>query len=119
MSPAAKSVYYFGFYLIATGITLVFIPNFFLKTVQLPETKEVWIRVVGLLVFCIGYYYYRAGAENVHALFRHTILMRIVVCAAFVVFVILKLVAPVLIVFGVIDLIGAAWTWSVLRKQRN
>ena len=47
MTPAAKSVYYFGFYLYLVGATLIFIPNFLLKTMGIPETNEVWIRVVG------------------------------------------------------------------------
>jgi hypothetical protein len=119
MSPAAKSVYYFGFYLYLTGLTLIFVPNLFLKTLQLPETNEVWIRVVGVLVFCIGYYYHRTGAENITVMLKHTIPTRIFVCIAFTAFAALDYVSPVLVVFGVIDLLGAIWTWTALKKDKT
>jgi hypothetical protein len=116
MTAAAKSVYYFGFYLYLIGLTLIFIPNVFLKTVQIPETNEVWIRVVGLLAFFIGFYYHRSGSANTTSFFRLTIPTRILVFVAFTSFVLLKYVPPVLIVFGTIDLLGAIWTWTVLKK---
>lgn len=116
MTAAAKSVYYFGFYLYVVGLTLIFIPNFFLKAVQIPETNEVWIRVVGLLAFIIGFYYHRSGAANTTSFFKLTVPARVLVCIAFTVFVLLKYVSPMLIGFGVIDLLGAAWTWTALKK---
>lgn len=117
MTAAAKSVYYFGFYLYLTGLTLIFIPNVFLKTVQIPETNEVWIRVVGLLAFLLGFYYHRSGSANTTSFFKLTIPARILVFVAFTSFVLLKYVSPMLIAFGVIDLLGAIWTWAALRKK--
>ncbi len=116
MTAAAKSVYYFGFYLYVTGITLVAAPNFLLTTLQLPNTNEVWIRVVGVLALCIGYYYHRAGAGNIHAFFKHTIPTRIFVFLSFTAFVLLNYVSPMLILFGAVDFAGALWTWWALKK---
>ena len=116
MTAAAKSVYYFGIYLYVTGLTLIFIPNIFLKTIQLPETNEVWIRVVGLLAFIIGFYYHRSGAANTTSFFKLTIPARVLVFIAFTAFVLLKYASPILIGFGVIDLLGAIWTWTALKK---
>ena len=117
MTAAAKSVFYFGLYLYVTGLTLIFIPNIFLKTLQLPETNEVWIRVMGLLAFLIGFYYHRSGAANNTAFFRLTVPARTLVFIAFIAFVLLDYVSPVLIVFGVVDLLGAIWTWTTLKKS--
>ena len=64
MTAASKSVYYFGLYLYLTGITLIFIPNLFLSTLGLPETHEVWIRVVGVLAMVIGFYYHRSAVKK-------------------------------------------------------
>jgi hypothetical protein len=116
MTAAAKSVCYFGFYLYVVGLTLIAAPNLLLKTMQLPETNEVWIRVVGVLAFCIGYYYHRAGTGNIHAFLKHTIPTRLFVFTAFTIFVLLNYVSPVLIVFGAADLAGAMWTWMALKK---
>ena len=116
MSPAAKSVYYFGYYVILVGLTLIAVPNFLLETLQMPTTNEVWIRIVGVLAFCIGYYYVQSGRVNNNPFFWATVTMRIFVFIAFVLFALLKYVSPMLIVFGAIDLLGAIWTWSALRK---
>lgn len=116
MSAAAKSVYYFAFYLYLVGLTLIMVPNFLLTTVGMPATNEVWIRVVGLLALCIAYYYHQMSRHNYQQFFKYTVHARITVCIVFIIFVLLKYVSPVLAGFGIIDLIGAAWTWSALRK---
>ncbi|MES1215698.1 MAG: hypothetical protein ABUT20_09280 [Bacteroidota bacterium] len=116
MNAAAKSIFYFSIYIYLVGITLIFIPNVLLKTIHLPETKEVWIRIVGVLVFLLAFYYHRSAAANTVSFFRLTIPARFFILLTFIVFVLLKLVSPVLIVFGVIDALGAMWTWLALRK---
>ncbi len=116
MTASAKSVCYFGFYLYFVGLTLMIAPNFLLSTMQLPATSEVWIRVVGVLAFSLGYYYHRTGAGNVHAFFKYTVPTRIFVFLSFLAFVLLNYVSPLLIIFGAADLAGAAWTWFALKK---
>ena len=116
MTASAKSVYYFGLYLYVLAITLIVAPNTLLTMFQLPPTDEVWIRVVGVLALAIGYYYHRAGAGNLEPFFRHTIVARIVVFLAFCSFAVLHYVSPMLILFGAVDLAGAAWTWMALKK---
>jgi len=118
MTASARSVCYFGFYLYATGLLLMVAPNFLLSILQIPATNEVWIRVTGVLAFCIGYYYHRAGAGNIHAFFKHTIPSRIFVFLSFSTFVLLNYISPVLIVFGAADLAGAFWTWWALKKEK-
>lgn len=117
MTPAAKSVYVFGFYLYVVGLLLMIIPNFLLSNLQMPETNEGWIRVVGVLVFCIGYYYHRSGAHNMHSFYKLTVPTRILVFLSFTAFVILGYSSPVLIFFGAIDLSGAIWTWQSLKRR--
>lgn len=117
MRPAAKSIYYFGFYLYLVGVTLIFIPNVLLGILQIEATNEVWIRIVGVLTFCLGFYYNRSGANNDIAFCRLTIPMRIFVFIAFLAFALLKYVSAVLIGFGVIDLVAAFWTWSGLKRD--
>ncbi len=116
MTPAARSVCYFGFYLYATGLTLMIVPNLFLTTFRVPETNEVWIRVVGLLAFCLGFYYHRTGVQNNTSFFKLTVPARVFAFVGFTAFVILKFAPPVLAVFGAVDLLCAAWTWYALKK---
>ncbi|MGB4846580.1 MAG: hypothetical protein WBP41_01610 [Saprospiraceae bacterium] len=117
MTSSAKSVYVFGLYLYLVGLTLIFVPNLFLQTLHLPETNEVWIRIVGLLAFVLGFYYHRMAAMNITAFFKLTIPVRLGVFAVFVAFVLLHLAEPVLILIGAVDLAGAIWTWSALKKE--
>ncbi|MBX9781999.1 MAG: hypothetical protein K2X48_01785 [Chitinophagaceae bacterium] len=114
---AAKTVLYFGFYLYATGLTLLVAPNLLLSTLQMPATEEVWIRVVGVLVTTIGFYYHQIGSKNITPMLPLTVVARAFVFLSFVVFVLLKFVSPMLIVFRVIDLIGAGWTWMAFKKN--
>jgi hypothetical protein len=116
MNTAAKSVYYFGFYLLLLGITLITYPNLLLSTFGQPETMEVWIRVVGVIVFNIGLYYiFMAPANN--ALFcTLTVYTRLAVLVWFIVFVVLEWAQPSLILFGAVDAVGALWTYMALRK---
>lgn len=118
MTASAKSVCYFGYYLYVTGITLMVAPNFLLNALKIPTTNEVWIRVVGVLALALGYYYHRSGAGNLSAFFKFTVHARTFVFLAFCCFVLLNYVSPLLILFGVVDLAGAAWTWMALKKEK-
>jgi hypothetical protein len=116
MSAAAKSVFYFGLYLYVVGLTLVIAPDFLLSLTQMPATKEVWIRVVGLIVIAIAFYYQQSGSKNIVSFFPLTVAARIFIFCGFVAFVLLKLASPMLVGFGIVDLLGAIWTWLALKK---
>lgn len=116
MTAAAKSVYYFGFYLYLVSATLIFIPNMLLGTLGIPETNEVWIRVLGVIVGLLGFYYHQSGDKNISAFFPLTIPTRIIVLLSFIIFAVLKMASPMLIGFGVVDFAGAMWTMMALKK---
>lgn len=117
MTAAAKSVYYFGIYLIIVSLTLVVMPNTLLSMFQLPETNEVWIRVVGVLVFNIGLLYLYMAPTNNAVFFAMSAYLRASIMVWFTLFVLLGFVSPMLILFGVVDLLGAVWTFTALRKS--
>lgn len=116
MTPAARSVCYFGFYLYLVGLTLIFVPNTFLKLMQMPETTEPWIRLLGVLAFNVGYYYHRMGVKNYQPFFKLTIPTRFFVFITCAVFVMMKYVSVLLLGVGAIDFLGAVWTWMALRN---
>jgi hypothetical protein len=117
MTPAAKSVYYFGYYLVGLSIALIGFPNVLLPVFQLPETTEPWIRVVGVLVLNIGILYIYMAPTNLTLFFTLTVYARTLVLVWFVLFVIAGWAAAPLILFGVVDLIGASWTYAALRRS--
>jgi len=121
MSKTAKTIFYFGIYIILLGLILMVIPNVLLTIFTIPATTEVWIRVAGMLVFLLGYYYIRAARneEGMTKFFRWTVHTRSSVIVFFIIFVALGFVKPILILFGVIDLLGAIWTGITLRSSTS
>lgn len=118
MHKAAVSVMVFGVYLAVLGVVLVAVPNLLLAGFGLPVTAEVWIRIVGVLVLCLSFYYVQAGRHGMVEFFRWTVPVRSFVCACLVVFTVLGLAKPPLAAFGVVDLLGAIWTGATLRPPR-
>lgn len=117
MTAASKSLYYFGFYLLALGITLIASPNLILSLFQIQETTEVWIRVVGTVVSGIGLYYVFMASSNNALFLILSVYVRTTILLWFVIFVVLDWAPPQLILFGLVDVAGAAWTYVALKRQ--
>jgi len=117
MTSASKSLYVFAIYLLVLGVLLIVIPNSLLSMFQIPETNEVWIRIAGVLTFSIGIYYFYMAPQNNAVFMALTAYVRASIIIWFTVFMLMEWVAPQLILFGVIDLLGALWTFIALRKS--
>jgi hypothetical protein len=118
MSASEFSLFAFGFYSIALGLTLMIVPNWLFGLVGLPPTQEVWIRVAGMLLFCLGIYYILAGRKGLTSLIRLSVYTRASVILFFTAFVLFGLAKPVVILLGVVDLTAAIWTAVALRWER-
>ncbi|HEY4612261.1 MAG TPA: hypothetical protein VII11_04705 [Bacteroidota bacterium] len=119
MSTPARSVFIFGLYLAGLGIVLMVAPNFLLGLFGIPETNEVWIRIVGVLVLLLGYYYTNAARKGLTEFFKSTVVARASVIVFFTAFVLLGYAPVTLIVFGAVDLVGAIWTGATLRSAQT
>lgn len=119
MSRAAVSILVFGIYLVFLGITLIVVPNVLLSLFGIPATNEVWIRVAGVVVMILGYYYSMAARRDLTDFFKWTVYGRAPVIVFFTIFVLLDFVSPVLILFGAFDLLGAIWTGLALRFPKT
>jgi len=118
MSRAAVSMFAFGIYLLVLGPTLVLAPAFLTGLFGLDAPQEVWIRVVGVVAGVLGFYYVFAARREAKDFFWATVWGRPAVIVFFTAFVLLDLAEPVLILFGVVDLLGAGWTFAALRAER-
>lgn len=119
MSKSATSVFLFAIYLYALGLALVLVPNLLLGVFGIPRTDEVWIRVVGVLVLILGYYYSQAARMGLSQFFRLTVVGRSVVLLFFIGLAVARIAPPVLILFGVIDFVAAMWTAAALRNETS
>jgi hypothetical protein len=117
MSSSAKSVFYFGIYLVALGLSLLFFPNIPLNLFGVPSTHEVWIRVVGMLLLALSVYYLVSSRYELVPIFKVTMYVRSTIILFFIAFVLAGLVTPNIIPFAVVDFIGAGWTYFALKKE--
>ncbi len=118
MLSSALSIKVFGAYVVLTGAILLLAPDLMLGVLGLAPASDIWIRVLGALALVLGFYYWACGTAGATAFHEATIPGRIaffVLCAGLV----LAADAPaVLLVFGAVDVLGAAWTFLALRHER-
>lgn len=119
MSHAAFTIKAFAVYLVALGASLVFVPNLMLSIFGFAPTNEVWIRVLGVVVFNLGWYYWYAGVSEARPFFAASVATRVFALLAFSGLVAKGFAPPMLALFGVIDAAGGAWTWAALRRDRR
>jgi hypothetical protein len=116
MSKAAKTLLVHGIYLAVAGVGFVAAPNLLLALFGFATTVEPWIRTTGMLAAVIGFFFIQAARHELAAFFRWTVYSRVAVFVLFVGFVLLGYARPMLLLFGVIDLLGAIWTYSAIRS---
>ena len=117
MSKAAFTIKAFAVYLVGLGALLALVPNLMLALFGFAPTSEVWIRVLGVVVFNLGWYYWYAAVSEARPFFAASVVTRAFALVAFVALVAAGFAQPTLILFGAIDAAGGLWTWLVLRSE--
>lgn len=115
---APRTVFFWGFYVTAVGLTLLVVPNLLFTIFGLPTSSEPWPRVLGAIVTALGFYYLRSGHSGEMTFTRSTVAGRVWFCLCTWALVALGLSRWPLALFGILDLAGAAWTAYELRRQR-
>ena len=88
------------------------------RCVGIPPSAEVWPRVVGTLTLVLALYFISAARQEVTPFFRWTVYARVFVFVSFTLYVLLGFAGLVLILFGLVDLLGAIWTGWALRSSK-
>ena len=114
---ATWSMKVFGIYLFVLSTLLIVVPNAVLLPFGIPPTNDPWIRVLGVVVFGLAFYYWRAGLSENLDFCRWTVLMRPFVFVSFCALALLRLAPIQLVLFGLVDLAGAVWTYVGLRQR--
>ncbi|MCP4438112.1 MAG: hypothetical protein GY810_04140 [Aureispira sp.] len=119
---AAKSIWLFGYYVIAMGLILLFIPHIILDFAGLtpvnPEHRFIY-HIVGLIASVVGLYYVHCGKTNQREFFKISVVGRMVFFVGAIVVVLLTSSNPKLAIIGITDLLGAAWTYWALKKDEK
>lgn len=121
MTGAAKSIFYFGIYMLMEGLVLLLVPNLLLSIFGIAPTNEVWIRLVGLSVTILGVYYILCARKNLTDFFAWTIPIRLLQFFVILSLVLLSYAPLMLLAFSLIEFLSAFWTWYAMRsiRQRN
>ena len=119
MSRAAASVLAFGIYTVILGLALLVVPNVLLSVFASPTTTEIWIRILGFIVVVLGYYYIVGARHELTPFFRASVYGRPTVTVCFAGFALLRMAEPVIVLFGILDLLGAIWTALALRYSQQ
>jgi hypothetical protein len=119
MSQSALSMIVFGGYLLIAGVVFIVDPNPLITFLGFDPVTDVWIRVAGLIVVIVSYYYFMAVKEKAYNFFRWTAFARLPIFFVYLGFVILDLSPPVLLVFGVFETGCAIWTGLALKKEHK
>ncbi|MHA2039835.1 MAG: hypothetical protein ACW98X_25750 [Promethearchaeota archaeon] len=122
MSRAALSIFIMGIYIIFLGITFLFFPEMMFAILAEPNPPDVVSRVLGMIFVLLAYYYIRAafeGGEGMKKFFMWTVHTRASIIIFLIIFAVLSLTSPLIILFGVIDLVMAIWTFWELRKEKK
>lgn len=117
MTKSAKSLYYFGFYVLLTGLIICIMPDKFVSLLKLPEVPAAWARVIGLLAIIIGLYDILNGRNNVKPLIRASVYIRILFFLGILALFLSGQMPKEILPLGIIDLLGATWTAFALRGE--
>jgi hypothetical protein len=117
MTKSGKSVFYFGIYLILTGLFLCFIPDKFISMLMLPEIPLSWARLLGILVMILGGYYVIGGRNNLAPFIKGTIYLRLFFLFGVIVLFASGEMPKEILPFGIIDLLGALWTMFSVKAE--
>ena len=117
MNSPRTSVLVFGIYVFLLGVLIMTMPNQVLQFFGLEPTNEVWIRIAGVLLLSISYYYMQAARFDLKQFYMTTTQTRTIMFIFFLAFVLFDYISPALLIFGAVNLLGAAWTFFALRSQ--
>ncbi len=114
MDSVTLSIFIWGIYVTIIGVLLLFIPSKTLSLFGHEKPKDHWIRVVGIIALSLGYFYLNSAQNEVYSFYWASIYARIVGLIGFSGLVVFKIAKPKIILFGLIDAIGASWTLLTL-----
>jgi hypothetical protein len=117
VSRAARSLFIFGIYLEFLAATLILAPNVLLAAFGVASTHEIWIHLLGVVAGSIGIYYLLAARRDLAPIIVASVPVRFALTAFFVGFVLFDHADPSILLFGVVDAAGAAWTLTALRPD--
>lgn len=119
MSKPAFTVLVHGVYALISGLTLLLLPAPILRILGFETTPDLWVRVFGLEVAVLGFYYLVSVSRNLTPILRASIVGRLLFMIVLALMALLKVAGWNIVLLGVVDVIGAFWTLAAFRAARS
>jgi hypothetical protein len=119
MTRSAISILVFGIYLSIVGLILIVGPNLLLTSIKLPLTNDPWIRLMGMLLFVLAFFYIQSARYGFKPFFTWTLYTRFGAVLILLPLVLLGFLEPIVLVFWLGDLAGAIWTLVTLLQEKQ
>jgi hypothetical protein len=120
MSRAGRSFFWFGFWVLACGLSLALAPGLMLRVADITVSNDIMLRVFGTVLVYMAVYYFVAGSRNGYTeLYRASVWTRFSAPVVVGLFVIVLKASPLVFCFTVVDALGALWTAVALRKDKE
>ena len=119
MTTSGQSLFYFGIYGISAGLLFLFIPSTIISLTFLPILPNGWTRIIGMLAIVIGTYDVVCGKSNLKPFIKASIYVRLGFAIGAILIVLLGDMPFSIFLIGVVDALGAAWTFTALKSEVN
>jgi len=118
MTRAGSSIFYFGFWVLLCGVSLMFFPAFCLNIAGMYLDDVTVPRLFGMVLIYLAIYYFLAGRHpDFWPFYRITVFTRSSALVIVIIFTLLGIVRPVVIAFVSVDALGALWTLVSLKQD--
>lgn len=119
MSKPAKTIYYFGFYMILEVVLLLWSPAFLMKPAGIDPSATVWLRLIGGIVAGLTIYYFRISLRQIRALYPIPVYERTLVFLTALALYLFDHAPLAVLLVGIVDFLGAMWTLWALKTEAN
>ena len=117
MTPAARSMYYFGIYATVTGAGFLLFPEMMLSMLQMPPLSVGWARIIGMFAVIIGLDDIVAARAECLPFLKLSVPLRYGFATGVVLLVVTQQMTPNTLLFGAVDFVCATWTMLALRRS--
>lgn len=117
MTKPALTLMVHGVYALISGLTLVLLPAPILRLLGFDTTPNAWVRVFGLEVAVLGFYYLVSVSRNLTPIIRASIVGRLFFTIVLAMMALCDVAGWNLVLLGAVDVVGAFWTLLALRAR--
>ena len=117
MKQSTLSMLVFAIYMAILCVAFIVFPNNFAALFRLGRPDGLWIRVLGMVLGILAFYYIMAVREGNRSFYRWAFYGRLAIFPTFAVFVVLGIAPPIVLLFGAWDTACGIWTGIALQRE--